>query len=214
MRRTVFLALVGVLLAWGVSLRAQEIPGCGTLQNAFGPYDYRDPANQQDHLRVVERYHFTPDVESLKRGNTSTVLGDLDYTLRAFPNHQRALAAIVRYVLGGGRIPADNSIPSVECYFERAIAFRPDDAAVHVIYANYLFKRGARENAREQYEAALRLAPESAEINYVAGLYFVEVGDLERARKLAQVAYDGGYPLPGLKNKIVAAEIGGNNKKK
>ncbi len=194
-------------LAFSATLRAQEVPGCGTLQNAYGPFDYRDPVNKRDKLPIVDAFHFTPDVASLRRGNTGTVLGDLRYTLRAFPNHHGALTSIARYVLEGGHIPVDDSIPSADCYFERAIAFAPDDASVHVIYANYLFKRGEREGARKQYEDALRLAPDSAEINYVAGLYFVGIGDLARARKLAQVAYDDGYPLPGLKKKIAAAEV-------
>lgn len=210
-------ALAGVIcvsLTWGASLRAQDVPGCGALENAYGPYDYQDPVAKRDKLQIVETFHFTPGVESLQHGNTGTVLGDLKYTLRAFPNHHRALMAIARYALEGGRIPIDDPIPSADCYFERAIAFRPDDAAVHVIYANYLFKRRELEDARKQYEEALRLAPESAEINYVAGLYFVDIGDLARARKLAKVAYDSGYPLPGLKKKIAAAEVTRNAKSK
>jgi hypothetical protein len=36
---------------------------------------------------------------------------------------------------------------------------------------------------------------------------------LVRARELARIAYDNGYPLPGLKNKIAAAEAAGERKK-
>ena len=193
-------------LAWNVSLHAQEVPGCGTLQNAYGPYDYRDPVDKRNHLPIVENFHFTPEVEALQRGRSGSVLSDLTYTLRAFPNHHRALRSIARYVHEGHPIPIDDYIPSVDCYFARAIAFRPDDAAVYVIYANFLFKSGDREEARTQYESALRLAPDSAEINYVAGLFFIDVGDLNRAKELAKVAYDGGYPLAGLQKKIAAAE--------
>lgn len=203
----VFLFVAVVASAtWGARLYAQEVPGCGVLQNAYGPFDYRDPVNKRDNLPIVESFHFTPDVESLRHGRSGSVLGDLRYTLRAFPNHHRALKSMARYGLEGGRIPIDDDIPSVDCYFERAITFRADDAAVHVIYANYLFKRGERKDARKQYEEALRLDPDSVEINYVAGLYFVDIGDLARAKALAKIAYDNGYPLPGLKKKIAAAE--------
>lgn len=211
------LAALGVVvcgsLAWGSSLSAQEVPGCGSLEAAYGPFDYRDPVNKRDKLPIVETYHFTADVESLRHGRSGSVLGDLRYTLRSFPNHHRALRSIARYVLQGGRIPIDEPIPSADCYFERALVFRPDDAAVHAIYANYLLKRGAREGAHKHYEEALRLAPDSVEINYVAGLFFVEEGNLVRARELARIAYDNGYPLPGLKNKIAAAESAGEGKK-
>lgn len=206
MKLTALYALISFSLACSAHVFAQTVPGCGVLQNAYGPFDYRDPINKRDNLPIVENFHFTPDVESLRRGRSGSVLGDLRYTLRAFPNHHRALKSIARYGLEGGQIPIDDDIPSVECYFERAIAFRADDAAVHVIYANYLFKRGGREDARKQYEEALQLEPDSVEINYVTGLFFVDMGDLERAKKLAKIAYDNGYPLPGLKKKIAAAE--------
>lgn len=214
MKRIALTAFVAGLLAWGASAHAQEVPGCGVLENAYGPYDYRDPVNRRDKLPVVERFHFTPDVESLRQGRSGSVIGDLRYTLRAFPNHPRALSAVGRYGLSGGRIPADDYIQSVDCYFERAIAFTPGDAAVHAIYANYLFKLGNREDARKHYEEALRLAPESIEISYAAGLFFVDVGELERAKTLAEIAYGNGYPLPGLRNKIAAADAATNSKPK
>lgn len=212
MRLAALLVVAWFSLAWGATVHAQDVPGCGVLQNAYGPFDYRDPINKRDNLPIVETFHFTPDVEALRHGTSGSVIGDLKYTLRAFPNHHRALSAIARFVIGGGQIPIDDSIPSADCYFARAIAFRPDDEAVHVLYANYLTKSGERERAREEYEEALRLAPQSVEICYVAGLFFVDEGDLERAKKLAQIAYGGGYPLPGLKKKIAAAEASGDKK--
>ena len=75
-----------------------------------------------------------------------------------------------------------------------------------MVYANYLFKRRDFPGAQVQYEEALRLAPESIELNYNAGLFFAQTGDLARAKQLAKVAYDGGYPLPGLKRIIADAE--------
>lgn len=200
-------ALMGLaFLAWSMAAGAQTVPGCGQLENAFGPFDYRDPVSRKESLNIVERAHFTPEVEALQRGHTGTVIGDLDYTLRAWPNHHRALAAVGRYSLLGNTRWTNPSVKSAECYFERAIAFRPDDETARMLYANYLLKRGRREAARAQFEEALRIAPNAVELNYNAGLFFVGEGDLERARKHAKVAYEGGYPLPGLRNKILAAE--------
>jgi hypothetical protein len=211
---------------------AQVVPGCGSLQNAYGPYDYRDPAARGEPLHLVEIGHFTPDVEGLIRGNTGTIIGDLDYALRAFPNHYRALQTIQRYALRGGKFMDKPA----ECYFKRAVAFRPDDAAAHAIYGNYLLEctrvtnallrqglrcadlsnpgymdAGVLKAARAQYEEALRLAPESPEVCYSAGLFYVDTGDLATARRLAKVAYDAGYPLTGLRKKIEAAEAGGKS---
>lgn len=212
-RRSISSTLVFAIL-WALvgtaTVVAQEVPGCGSLVNAFGPFDYRDPLARQQSLQVVETHHFTPDVESLKRGKSSAdAIDDLNYTLRAFPNHHRALNSVARYALQGGKFAKDSSIPSADCYFKRAIAFRPDDEIVRMIYANLLTKHGQQDAARTQYEAALSLAPDSVEVNYNAGLYFVSQGDLPRAKQLAKIAYAGGYPLPGLKKKIAEAESKG-----
>ena len=70
---------------------------CGSLETAFGPFDYRTASAHKK--RIVETFHFTDSVENLVRGNTTKwVAGDISYVLRAFPNHIRALAAITELV--------------------------------------------------------------------------------------------------------------------
>jgi len=204
-RRAFGWALAFSVFALGSAANGQEVPGCGNLSNAFGPFDYRDPVARAQSLGIVETYHFTPEVESLSQARSGTIIGDLDYTLRAFPNHHRALASLSRYVLNGGKILPGSRIPSAECYFKRAMAFQPEDAVVCMLYANHLARSGNRKSARDQYEAALRLDPNSPETNYNAGLFFVGEKEYERARSLAEVAYAGGYPLPGLKNLLIRA---------
>jgi uncharacterized protein (TIGR02996 family) len=184
---------------------AQTVQGCGNLKNPYGPFDYRDPFARAERIPIVDSAHFTPNVERLVKGASGALNHDLDYTLRAVPNHHRALDAVSRYGLQGGRL-SNSSIPTVDCYFQRAIAFRPDDETVRMLYANYLVKRGDRTRAIEQYEEALRIAPTAAEVNYNAGLFFLGDGQIERARELAKVAYEAGYPLPGLRNKLAEAD--------
>ena len=221
------LLIVLLALSFADTATAQVVPGCGSLENNYGPFDYRDPVAKAKHLRIVEEYHFTPDVERLIRGNTSSLISDLDYTLRAWPNHYRALESLKRYALSGGRM----TIRPAECYFKRAVAFRPDDSGAHIIYGNYLLQCAKLKNdllrrrlqcagftdpgymdtrvlkaAREQYETSLRLAPTSAEVNYDAGLFYLELHELDMAKRLAAVAYSAGYPLMGLKEGIAAAE--------
>lgn len=199
-----------LVLLFGVGLSgvpvesiAQGGATCGSLKNAYGPFDYSDAEARQNRLAVVEKYHFTPEVEQLRRGESGSIAGDLDYTLRAFPNHHRALNALARYSLQGKGMHGAHY--SVDCYFDRAMRWRPEDPVVRMIYGNLLSKRGDVKGAREQYEAALKYAPNSAEVNYNAGLFFVSQGDYSRARKCAQAAYAAGYPLPGLKNKLQEA---------
>ena len=209
MRRLHIIALAMATTLWGAAAFGQqslEVPGCGSLKNAYGPYDYRDPTNKAEKLPIVDDNHFTPDVESLKRGITGSVIQELNYTLKAFPNHHRALNAVARYGLSGKKQWANTVITSADCYFQRAVAFTPDDATVRGLYGSYLMRKHNIDAARDQYDEALRLAPNSIEINYNMGLLYLDLGDLERAKHFAEIAYAGGHPLPGLRDKIAAAE--------
>jgi len=189
-------------------VQAQVVQGCGSLDNAYGPFDYRErTSTRQKELELVERFHFSAEVESLRIGKSQrNPIGDLDYTLRAFPNHYRALNTISKYQLRGGRYWPNPSVQSADCYFRRAIAFAAQDGVTHMLYGNYLAKKGDVDGAHTQYDEALKINPTDAELNYNVGLFFLNRGDLERAKQYAKVAYDGGYPLKGLQKMIEAAE--------
>lgn len=197
------LTLMLLLTARAGPAWTQEVPGCGNLRNAFGPFDYRDPASRGNR-QLVEDFHFNEKVRAMNpRGSTGDLIGDVDYTLRAFPNHHEALELISRYATSSGRKRWPNSsVPSAECYFARAMAFARDDAVVRLLYGNYLFKKDVKPEARKQFESALELAPDNIDVNYAAALFFLDLGEVDRARKLAKLAYDGGYPLQGLKRKL------------
>ena len=87
------------LLSCAPAIAQSGAEACGPLrgQGQYGPYDYH---THKDKLQVVERYHFTAVVEALTRGSQNTLAGgDIDYTLRAFPNRHRALLAMVPALL-------------------------------------------------------------------------------------------------------------------
>lgn len=52
-------------------------------------------------------------------------------------------------------------------------------------------------------EAKVSAESESAEIQYNLGLIYLELGDVDAALVNAKSAYELGYPLPGLKDKLV-----------
>jgi tetratricopeptide (TPR) repeat protein len=201
-------ALALLACAWSPLLAAQgsdlQDIECGALENAYGPFDYTDAAERREKLPIVEQFHFNADVENLRRGQSSSIMGDLDYTLRAFPNHHRALNAMGRYQLNN---PTAAVAPyrSADCYFNRAIRFRPGDGTVRMIYGTYLFKRGEREAALKRYQEAVDLSPDSAEAHYNMGLLQVELKRFDAALVHAHKAYALGYPLQGLKNRLKRA---------
>lgn len=176
---------------------------CGPLANAYGPFDYREVRGPK--LDIVEGAHFTSEVEALLRGNRGYLGGDLDYTLRAFPNHHRALVSMMRY---GEKTkspqPRDVRYP-VECYFTRAIRFRPDDVIVRMIYAAFLQKAGRNDEANAQLAEASELAKDNAFTHYNIGLIYLDAKDYANALRQAHRAYALGFPRTELKERLQAA---------
>jgi hypothetical protein len=182
--------LLGIALAVAVPAdgRAQVLPGvpaCGTLENHYGPYDYRRPG---DKLSIVERFHFTPQVYGLIRGQSGYIGGDLSYTLHAFPNHHRALVAMQRLAERQRTTQPEGADLPVECYFERAVRFAPDDVLARTLYALFLNGKARRSEAIEQLELATPYAAEDGPSHAKIGLAYVEVGDLDRALRQAHRA--------------------------
>ncbi|MDB5936861.1 MAG: hypothetical protein JWQ01_4205 [Massilia sp.] len=178
---------------------------CGELKNAFGPFDYRTRAEHSDSFDLVEGGHFTPDVENGIRGSSGAIGGDLDYTLRAIPNHHRALATMARVAVRTKTLQVAGAKYPVECYFERATRFQPNDGGVKAEYGNYLYAMGKTEGAFQMFREAAALSPENATINYNLGLAYFQKKDYNNALLYAKKAYSLGFPLPGLKNKLAAA---------
>ena len=168
-----------------------------------GPWDYNDGEDRTNpqKIPIVEKFHLTRDVESLVRGSTGAyALNDLDYTLRAVPNHPRALNAVARYDVEKGGIPPD--FRSAACWFNRAMRFRPEDGNVYLVYANWQSRKGGLNEALEAYQTAKKLLPRSIEVDYNLGLLYVRMGDYDKALECARVAYAGNYPLQGLRRKL------------
>lgn len=176
---------------------------CGELKGSLGPFDYRLRSEVPMVFKLVEGAHFTENIENGIKGETSSIGGDLDYTLRVFPNHSRALAALARYAVRTKSVQLPYATYPVECYFDRAMRFTPNDGKVRSEYANYLFALGKTERAFALYRSAVDLEPENATINYNVGLAYLRMQDYGNALAYAQKAYLLGFPLQGLKNKLI-----------
>jgi tetratricopeptide (TPR) repeat protein len=178
---------------------------CEALDPTVVYHDLRDPTNAIL-LGTVERNHFTPDVEQLRKGFTAPLPRDIAFVLRQFPNHYRALYAMATWQLRNkGPLDAENNIWSADCYFQRAIAFRPEDWKVHFIYGIYLHKAHRLPEAEAAYDAAEAAGATGADYYYNRGLLEVDLGHLDRAEEYARSAYAAGHPLPGLREKLAHA---------
>lgn len=196
---------MALTICFGTEAHAAPMNFCGELTNAYGPFDYRRRAEFPDNFHIVETVHFTADIENGIRGNTSTIGGDLDYTLRAIPNHHKALNTLAMLALRDHAVELQGMHYPVECWFNRAVRFTPDDAAVYSTYGSYLFSLGQINRAGEMFKQGLTHDPDNITLNYNLGLVYLKQQNYDMAETYAKKAYAAGYPLPGLKNKLIEA---------
>ena len=197
------LAACAMLLA-ATSAHAQlTAANCGPLRNAYGPFDYR--TTRGDELSMVERVHFTREMENLVRGQgKSLVGGDLDYTLRAFPNHHRALLAMMRLGEREKTAKTGGAGYEVECYFVRAVTFKPDDVVSRMLFAKFLLKAKRRDEALRQLALAQPHARDNPFSQYNLGLSFLEAEKYDEALKHAHQAMALGFPRTELRAQLQA----------
>lgn len=207
--------LVVALLWASFGAQAQEGENaCGSLAASFGPFDYRgehfksspgDPPYAAA-LQLVEGAHFTPPVEQLIRGATGTLPGgDLEYTLRVFPNHHRALIAVAR-LWERTRTPQPPGMARpAECYFERALRFRPDDNVARMLYSSFLLKNGRKGDAVSQLGIAKRDASDNAFTQYNIGMIYFDAGLYDEALQQAHRAMALGLIRQELSQRLSAA---------
>lgn len=190
----------------GVSIPAPfvgtDLNGTPCVGNAtgYGPYDYTNPAHRGQNLFLVESAHFTPEIEQLIRGKHAvSIEGDLEYTLRAFPNHHRALYTAIRYHISGS---ASKNFPLPECWLNRARHFAPQDSKLLLLEGLYLHQKRRYQAAMEKYREAETRIQYKGELHYNMGLLSLDIGEPAAARKFADQARAAGYGLEGLNQKL------------
>lgn len=213
------------ILSIGLALSCQaqaDVFSCGVLRNhgEIGPWDYADPsssvptgADPMGRIKRVENVHFTPDMQTLnlKVFPVDRLTDEFHYTLRVFPNHPKALLAISRLErMAGGKLPQRGITPytpriTADCFFDRAIRFRPEDKTVRMVYGIHLQQRGKLKEALFEYELAESLGEESASLYYNLGLLHADMKSWEKAYEYGLNAERRGLMLPGLRGKLEKA---------
>jgi tetratricopeptide (TPR) repeat protein len=192
------------MLAFLLLAAAAGALDCGVLSPQPSGGDYLDPA-AADKLKVVEAFHFTPEVEALRRGSSGSIAGDLAYTLEHFPNHHRALAAMARLAERQHTAHPAGARYSVECYFERALRFNSGDTQARKLYAGWLLSAQRHDEALDQLTRVTEATPNDAAAQYNLGLLLLKRKDYAGARAHAHHAYALGFPFPGLRQQLQRA---------
>lgn len=209
---------LGCLLGSTTTVAQVSAEYCGPLTNAFGPFDYRadhyqqragDQTSHEFKRHLVEGAHFTPRVENLISAQSSGQIGppgaDLDYTLRAFPNHHRALLSVMRYGERKGTAQPPGLPRVVECYFERAVRFQPNDTVVRTLYATYLNKNKREPEAQAQLKQAVFYAGDNPFTHYNIGLVYFDMKLYDQALAQAHKAMALGFERTQLKELLEKA---------
>ena len=179
---------------------------CSGSDNWMTPTDFR-LRNSTRKLKFKfedgKRNHLDPAISRMDNGQYNLyVLSDLEFLLRRWPNHHLALQALVRFEAGGGRPSPQRP---TTCYFELAQRFAPDDVNILILRGIYFHGKGEYGMAEAAWLGALQINAGSPDAHYSLGLLYFNTGRTDDALEHAIAAYDAGYPLPGLKNKLVKA---------
>jgi tetratricopeptide (TPR) repeat protein len=218
-RSQVFFAAIGIAFLALASVRVLADPAprvgntfwgvpCSNLGRGteYGPYDYTQRASYMGNLKLVEEYHFGPQVERLLAGqNNVDPIGDIDYTLRAWPNHHRALNSVIRLRLRSGSNAVyyqKSGYGPAECYLQRAVNYSPKDAMVRMLFGILFHRMERYEEAMSQYQIAEKLQPKDLQIKYNLGLLMIDMEKLEEAAAYAAEVYQADFPLLGLQRKL------------
>ena len=177
---------------------------CGTLysRGQYGPFDFR---TDKDQLPIVLNAHFPPVVEALIRGATAVRPAlDIDYTLRAIPNHPNALIAMMTLGEREKTSQPQESRYSVECWFQRALQFRPDDTVVRMIYTTFLIKNNRKPEGLQHLETVLAMVKDNPFTYFNVGLLYLDIGEPDKALVQAHKAMQLGLMKTELRDRLVA----------
>lgn len=176
---------------------------CGAsleTNDGYGPYDYRVNKNK---LPIVENAHFTPGVEQFYEKKTGFFGADIGYTLFRFPNHHRALEAMMRLSKREQTDKPRGATYSLECYFERALRFRGDDVIARMLFAEFLVQRARNDDALKQLQFIRNVAGDNAMTHYNLGMIYIDAKRNDIALAEAHKAMSLGLQWPGLRDRLI-----------
>lgn len=153
---------------------------------------------------MVESNHFAPFIENLQHGRTGTLAQELSFVLHGFPNHHRALASLIRWAERDKSNQPGKLDYTVDCYFQRALVFRPDDLIVRMLFADHLIRRRQEKDAAAQLEYVVAAAPDNPFTQYNVGLLYTQMGRYPEALIQAHRAIALGSQRTALKEKLKA----------
>lgn len=196
----IFISILAIISAHETVAQSSNI--CGQLENHYGPFDYR---GRQGNKKLVEDNHFTNGVENLTQRKTGPFGGDLNYTLHVFPNHYRALLTMERLVAKEKNDQPEGAEFPIECYYDRALRFVPNDHVVRLLYALFLNKRNRSQEAIKQMDYVTETTLENPIAQLNVGRMYLDMKEYDKALKRAHHLMSMGFDRAELRDGLTAA---------
>lgn len=187
-------------------------PGCETIRFKDGFISYNDPTKAWN-IKDTNDNHCDRNVRNLtgnaRHNKPRGLMIDINWTLFRIPNHYECMSALVRYQTKKGYpfFPEERQFPRAECYIQGAINIWPNDPKLWFMLGYYYQRAHRPEDSIKAYAKVLDLSPSYLDAHYNLGLLYTEAQDYQKALEHARIAYDKGYPLPGLKHKLERAGV-------
>lgn len=163
------------------------------------PFNFYEPAPSKL-LENVEKYHLNQGIDKVRQGKYEYAWSEFAFMLHYFPNHPKALELI-------GDLSIQMETPDqARRYFETAVRLYPNQAETHALFGVFLHRLGQYQQAIESYQRAIALNDKVIDYHYNLGLAYFAQKDYQNALEQATIAYNKGYPLPGLKDKLKAVD--------
>ena len=199
------------MLTWRPVFACEDLPW-----KRKRPYDYYAAETKESTgtfngglLYLVEQRHFPVDVQLLTKGSTGAQPTDLLFVLTSIPNHPGALDAYSRYELRYNKSDSFKSDKShqkplyqADCFFRRAIQIYPNYAETWKVWGLHNYRNGDYTKAIEMFMKSMSMGDTSPTLHYYLGLSYLSLGNEDEAVLHAKIAYSGGFPLQGLKNRL------------
>jgi predicted Zn-dependent protease len=153
--------------------------------------DYFDAGSNRSvkqRLYNVERFHMNKSVlENISSGKYQYALNDINFTLRYFPNHPKALQLLTTIAA----LTKKRALPIP--YFEKAINLYPSHAITHAQYGWFFVSIGDLDNGIQKLNYSVQVDPKLTAAYVWLAQAHEKKGDLKLAREARERAKELGY---------------------
>ncbi len=141
----------------------------------------------RSYLTILEGAHVATIPGWISKGRLDNAVLDIDYTLRAFPNHPQALqfAGLVSQL-------TKNPLWAIRC-FENAVGAYPQNAFTHMQYGWHLITTGRIGDGIDRLKLSIQMDPTLSAGHAGLAHAYAKKGDLEQAQEAAKKARELGF---------------------